>query len=164
MSEIVSAEEKKKILDRVEQRAASYLYEYVGCAQCVLLALQEEFDFPGGLGAVKASSFNGAGIARMGEACGILIGCIMALALASGRENLEDPPFPEPGVVDEATGLPKSLVRVRNFYQRAVEMLGDNTCRGLQAKWFGKVYDLVNPEEYKEFSEVSTLKLSLIHI
>lgn len=158
MAEKVSAEEKEEILDRVEQRATSYMYEYKGCGQAVVLALQQEFELPGDSVALKAASYVGRGIARLGDACGALLGGIMALGLASGRENLEDPMYPEPKVIDEASGLPRSLVMVRSFYQRAGEVIGGTTCRDCQLKIFGRSFDLGKPEENDEFSRVSNTK------
>jgi len=160
MAEIVSNEEKEEILDRVEQRAASYMYEYKGCAQAVILALQQEFNLPGGSVAVKEASFAGRGIARLGDMCGALFGGIMALGLASGRENLEDPVYPDPEVIDEASGLPRSLALVRRYYQRSVEALGGSTCRDIQVKMFGRSYDMGNPKENEEFSKLSNTKCS----
>jgi len=158
MAEMVSNEEKEEVLERVEQRAASYMYEYKGCAQAVLLALQQEFKLPGGSAALKAASFAGRGVARLGDMCGALFGSIMALGLASGRENLEDPAYPDPGVIDQASGLPRSLVLVRRFYQSFVQEFGGSTCRDIQVKMFGRSYDFGNPEENEEFSRLSNTK------
>lgn len=159
MAEIVN-EEKEEMLERVEQRATSYMYEYKGCSQAVLLALQQEFKLLGGSSALKAASFAGKGVARMGDICGALFGGIMALGLASGRENLEDPIYPDPKVIDQASGLPKSLVVVRGFYQSFVQAFGGSTCRDIQVKMFGRSYDLGNPKENEEFSKLSNLRCS----
>ena len=160
MAEKVSPEEKQEILERVEQKAASYMYEYKGCGQAVLLALQQEFDLPGGSAVIKSASYLGRGIARSGDACAALLGAIMALGLASGRENMEDPTYPEPKVIDEASKLPKSLVQVRGFYQRCAELIGGTTCRDCQLKMFGKTFDLGKPKENDEFSKLSDTKCS----
>jgi C_GCAxxG_C_C family probable redox protein len=160
MAEIVSSEEKEEILERVEQRAASYMYEYKGCGQAALLALQQEFKLPGGSAALKAASFTARGVARLGDMCGALSAGIMAFGLASGRENLEDSVYPNPEVIDQASGLPRSLVLVRRFYQRFVQEFGGSTCRDIQIKMFGRSYDMGNPEENEEFSKLSNTKCS----
>jgi len=151
MVEKVSNEEKEEILDRVERRAAAYQYEFKGCGQTILLPLQQEFDLPGGSVALKAATFFGLGTARMGNMCGALFGGIMAIGLASGRENFEDPMYPEPQVLDETTGMPRSLELVRRFYQRFVEEFGSWLCRDLQKIMVGQSYDMGKPGESEKF-------------
>jgi hypothetical protein len=79
----ISQEEKQEILDRVEKRAAAYDYEFSGCGQMVILALQQEFKLPGGMAPFKAATFCGRATSGVGGTCGALIGSIMALGMAS---------------------------------------------------------------------------------
>ncbi len=151
----VSEAERKEILDRVEERAASYQYEFRGCGRSLVLALQEEFDLPGGVTALKSASFAGQGIARMGNACGALFGGVVAIGLAHGPENLEDPIFPQQETVDEKTGNPKSLEVIRAFFQKFEQEMGGTMCRDIQAKLFGKCYNTLIPAENKEFAQIS---------
>lgn len=155
MAKTVSNKAKHEILDWVEEMAEGYQNQYGGCGQTVVLVLQRKLDLPGGPAALKAAGFFGLGIARMGDVCGALIGSIQALGLASGRENVKDPPYPEPEVVDETTGLPRSLVLIRRFYQRFVQEFGSSVCRDIQIKMHGRSYDLGNTEEFKEFHRLS---------
>lgn len=67
------------ILDRIEKKASEYEYRYHGCGQCVLQALMEELNLPGGSTVLKTAGFNGAGIARMQHMCGALMAGIMAM-------------------------------------------------------------------------------------
>ena len=150
----VTNKKKNEILDRVEQRAASYQREYTVCGQTVLLALQEELSLPGGSAVIKAAGFTGLGIARMGYVCGALFGGVMAIGLASGRENFNDPIFPEPQVVDDYWQLPNSLLLVREFCQRFVQEFGSWTCRDLQIRLLGRVYELMSIEEEEAFIKV----------
>ena len=158
MTEKISKEEREEILDRVEQKAAAYQYEFKGCGRTLVLALQQEFDLPGGSAVLKAASFAGQGIARMGDMCGALLGGIMGIGLASGPQSLEDPTYPEPEVIDETTGNPRSVELVRGFYQRFVQEFGDSTCRNIQVKMFGKSYNTGIPKEREAFSQVSREK------
>lgn len=158
MTEKISKEEREEILDRVEQKAAAYQYEFKGCGRIVVLALQQEFDLPGGSAVIKAASFTGGGIAHMGNVCAALLGGIMGIGLTSGPQSLEDPIYPEPEVLDEAMGNPKSLELVRRFYQRFVQEFGDSTCRNIQVKMFGKSYNTGIPKEREAFSQVSREK------
>ena len=151
---------REEILDRVERKAAAYQYEFKGCGQTILLPLQQEFDLPGGSAVLKAATFAAAGTARMGNMCGALLGGILAIGLASGRQYFGDPMYPDPQVLGETSGLPRSLELVRRFYQRFVQELGSWLCRDLQVKMLGRSYDLVNPEEYAEFLIVGSTKCS----
>jgi C_GCAxxG_C_C family probable redox protein len=158
MAETVSDEEREEILDWVEELAEGYMNQYGGCAQCGLLAIQRKLDLPGGSDVLKAASFLGLGTARMGNICGGLLGGIMAMGLASGRGNLKDPAYPEPEVIDEVSGLPKSLVLVKNFYVSFIQEFGSWICRDLQIKMFGRSFDLMIPEEKRDFSEMPEVK------
>lgn len=155
MAEIAANKKGEELLDLVEELAEGYQYQYGGCGQAIIVALQRCLDLPGGPEAVKATGYVGLGIARMGDTCGALLGAIIALGLASGRANLKDAPYPEPEVVDKTTGNPKSLETVRGFYRKFVENFGSSTCRDIQIKMFGRSYDLGNPEGLKQFKQVS---------
>ena len=85
----------------------------------------------------------------MGDFCGALFGAIVALGLASGRENLAEAPYPEPEIVDESTRNPKSFEVIREFYQNFVAEFGGTICRDILLKRTGRVYDFVNPDELK---------------
>ncbi len=107
--EIVPGETIEESLEWIEEMAKGYQAQYGGCAACVVQAVQKKFNLPGGQLGVKACNYAGLGIARMGDMCGALFGAIVCLGLASGRENLKDPAYPEMNVLDERTGNPKSL-------------------------------------------------------
>jgi C_GCAxxG_C_C family probable redox protein len=150
-SDHLTDDEKRAILDRVEAKASEYMHKYSGCGQCVLLALQEEFDLPGGRDAIKAAGFTNLGVAMMGTTCGALLGGIMAMGLACGRGDMDDPKYPQPEIVDDTYQLPKSLMTVRGFYQKFVQELGSPDCRDLQTRLFGRHFDLCIIEEEEKF-------------
>ncbi|MFH7836232.1 MAG: C-GCAxxG-C-C family protein [Candidatus Aenigmatarchaeota archaeon] len=77
-----------EILEKIEKTAYEYDKVYHGCSQCTLKAIQEHLNLGNGE-AFKAASALAGGIARMGETCGALLGAIMAIGLAYGREKLE---------------------------------------------------------------------------
>jgi C_GCAxxG_C_C family probable redox protein len=143
--------DKMELLNRVEEKAGAYMHKYSGCGQCVLLALQEELDLPGGRVVLKAACFTNLGIALTQNICGALLGCIMAMGLACGREDLSEPIYPEPQVVDETYGLPRSLMLIRGFYQRFIQEFGSSACRELQIRVFGRSFDTVILEEEEKF-------------
>lgn len=141
---------EEEILDRVERKAAAYDYEFSGCGQMVILALQSEFKLPGGMAPFKAATFCGRATSGIGGICGALVGSVLALGLASGRDQIEDPLWPEPDNKAE-TGFPKSVEIVRDLYKRFEKELGSLKCREIQAKLLGKSYDPENREESQRF-------------
>ncbi len=145
---------KEEFLERVEQKAAAYERQYRGCSQCSLLALQEEFNLPGGSAVLKAAGFMAGGTARLGNMCGALAGAVLALGLAAGRERMEDPMYGEE--INEASGQPKRLEFARKLFQRFVQDNGAWMCRDLQTRLFGRSYDLHNPEDYAKFQEAGS--------
>ena len=151
--EIVPGEDLEESLLWIEEMAKGYQAQYGGCAQCVLLPIQRKFNLPGGTAVIKSAGYFGLGIARLGDMCGALSGAIMALGLASGRESLKDPAYPEPTVLDENTGLPKSLVTIREFYKEWVKTFGGHRCQDVQKKLVGQSYDLGDNKEFKMFKE-----------
>lgn len=142
---------KEEVLDRVEMRAAAYEYEYRGCTQCVLLALQQEFNLPGGSAALKAAGFWAAGTARMGNMCGALAGTMLALGLLAGRERIEDPLYGEE--IDETSGQPRRLEFARASFRTFVQEFGSWICRDIQISRLGRSYDLHNPKDHEEFEK-----------
>jgi len=147
----LSAAARTELLDRVEAKAAYYMNRFGGCGQCSLRALQEELNLPGGTAVLKAAGFTNMGIALTGTICGALLGGIMAMGSACGREDLSDPPYPQPEVVDEATQLPRSLILIRGFYQRFIQEFGSWSCRDLQVRIFGRSFETVILEEEEAF-------------
>ena len=140
-----------ELLNRVEERAGFYMNKYGGCGQCSLRALQEELKLPGGPAVLKAAGFTNLGIALTGNICGALLGGIMAMGLACGREDFSDTIYPQPEVVDETYGLPRSLMLIRSFYQRFIQEFGSWACRDLQVRIFGRSFETVVLEEEEAF-------------
>ena len=151
MPEQVSEEEKQERLDRVERRASAYDYEFSGCGQMVMLSLQQEFKLPWAPAVFKSATFLGRGTSGVGGACGALIGGVLAIGLASGRDKIEDSIYPEPEVLDATTGFPQSLEIIRKYYKRWKEELGSFQCKELQTRLMGKSYDHENKEDAERF-------------
>ena len=148
---VLSDDEKMRLLDRVEQKAGEYMHIYGGCGQCSLRALQEELELPGGSVVWKAAGFTNLGIALTQNICGALLGCIMAMGLACGREDLSDTIYPEPRVVDDEYQLPRSLMLIRGFYQRFIQEFGSWSCRDLQIRIFGRNFETLIIDEEEKF-------------
>ena len=135
-----------------EIRRKAHAYDsHSGCSQAVLLALQE------GLGIGDAESFKSAtvlsgGIARRGETCGALLGSLMALGLAAGRERMEDRPsyVRTTGIGGEiCDGFQEKLLEEFGFE----EPLASTLCREIQEKIYGRPFNLWEREDYEAFLE-----------
>jgi C_GCAxxG_C_C family probable redox protein len=135
----------QEVLDRLEQRAGDYLEAYGSCAQGTLRALQEEF----GLGnpeVLKAATAM-PGVALRGETCGAVIGPIMALGLAFGREKPE-----------EYDAFLRTLQAAHRFCSLFEEEFGSCMCAGIQEHLFGRSFDLTDPGQIKEFAALGAAK------
>jgi C_GCAxxG_C_C family probable redox protein len=150
----LTREEKIELLDRVQQKATSYQFEFRGCGQTAFYALQEEFKLSDNTDTFKAANFLGYGIVREMDICGALMGAIMAIGLAAGRETFDEHLYPDAKDIDPASGLAKSAVKIREFYQKFVDKYGGTTCRAVQENSFDKVYELADIKQSAIFSEI----------
>jgi len=125
---------REEILDQVEQKAGDYEELWGNCAQGTLLALQEEFQLGNKQTLKMATAMPG--IASRGETCGAVIGAMMALGLAFGRENAED---------SQAVGITTS--RSRKLCKLFEDEFGSCICRDVQHRIFGRSFDFYNPED-----------------
>ncbi|HEY5533025.1 MAG TPA: C-GCAxxG-C-C family protein [Candidatus Anoxymicrobiaceae bacterium] len=132
-------------LDRLASRAGDCLELYSSCAQGTLLALQEEF----GLGDARTLKAATAmpGIAHRGETCGAVVGALMALGLAFGREK-----------PDDYTALVKTIGSARRLCAGFEEEFGGCMCRDVQVHLFGRSFDLADPAEIIEFAKAGAAK------
>lgn len=131
-----------EFIEGVGNTAYEYEKTYHGCSQCVLKALQDQLGLGDGLTFKAASALTG-GVGRMGDACGALLGGIMAIGLAFGREKLE-----------VATNS-KPYQQAQEFAGELGDMfkkeLGSIRCREIQESIFGRSFDLRRPEEREAF-------------
>ena len=101
------------------------------CAQTSFAVLQQEFNFDGGPILKALTPFPG--LALRGETCGAVTGCLMALGLVYGRDDLGD-----------WKGYLASLPPCRRFCRRFVEQHGSTACADLLETELGHRYDLAN--------------------
>lgn len=142
---------RQGILDRVEKRAVEYHKRGHGCAQTGFLAVADELRLEGRESAFKATSFLSGGIARMGEACGALLGAMLAVGLAAGRETLDEPVYGT--VLDQNTGKPRKAELARELFYRFVQQEGSSVCRDIQTRLAGRPFDMHDPEQVRKFRE-----------
>lgn len=125
-------------LDELEKKAGDYEEKFGSCAQGTLLALQEHFNL-GNTQVLRAATAM-PGIALRGETCGAVIGAIMALGLAFGRE---DP--------DDSAAVQRTMAAARKLCKQFELELGGCNCRDVQRHIFGRSFNLTDPQESEEF-------------
>ena len=123
---------------------AAYVYErtYHGCSQCVLAALQERLGL-GNQDSFKAATALAGGIARMGGTCGALVGGLMGVSLAFGRERLEDS--------TASPGYARAMELGGELCRRFEKEFGSTACRDIQQFLFGRSFDMRDHQERAEF-------------
>lgn len=109
------------------------------CAQTSYSVLDQEFDLEGGKILKALTPFPG--IALRGETCGAVIGCLMAIGLVYGRDDLSD-----------WKGYLASLPPSRRFCRRFEEEHGSTACAELLEINLGRTYDLANRVEALKYA------------
>lgn len=127
---------------KIAETAYEYEGTYHGCSQCVLRALQDHLRL-GDRESFKAATALAGGIARMGETCGALVGGIMAISLAFGREELEDS--------GTSPGYARAMELSVELCRRFREEFGTTRCQDIQKSLFGRSFNFWDPQEREEF-------------
>jgi C_GCAxxG_C_C family probable redox protein len=138
----LSEEQRSQLIREIGETACRYGKAYRGCSQWALYALQEHFELSD-KAVFRAASALAGGIAGNGEICGALVGGLMAIGLAYGRDKLE--------TVDASPAFGDAMERGAKLCDRFKNELGSLTCREVQKRLFGRSWDLRNPEEKKQF-------------
>ena len=146
---MLSEGSKEEILDRAAKRAGDYEELSINCAQGTLAALQEEFNLGGGKDILKAATFM-PGLVSRKETCGAVIGGLMALGLAFGRDKLYDPDYRTPEGMEKSW---KNKRRVWRFCEEFKKEFGSTMCGDIRPKIMGREYNTMEPEEVKQFLE-----------
>jgi len=128
MTNAISQEDRS---NKLNQKVTETLDRSKNCAQTSFAVLQEEFDLEGGPILKALTPFPG--IALRGETCGAVIGCLMAIGLVYGRDDLDD-----------WKGYLASLPPSRRFCRRFEEEHGSTACADLLEIKLGHRYDLAN--------------------
>lgn len=116
---------------RFTQKVREVLDRSKNCAQTAFVVLQNEFDLEGEPILKALTPFPG--IALRGETCGAVIGCLMALGLVYGRDDLDD-----------WKGYLKSLPPSRRFCRKFEEEHSSIACAEILEVKHGRSYDLAN--------------------
>jgi C_GCAxxG_C_C family probable redox protein len=110
------------------------------CAQASFAALDEHFALEGG--PVLKALTPLPGIALRGETCGALIGPLMAIGLAFGRDQLED-----------QAGFINALPPAREFCRRFETEIGNTHCAEILQSRLGRTFDLSRQADFEAYRE-----------
>lgn len=122
----------------LSQSVISILAQSGNCAQTSFAVLQEAFDLPGAQILKALTPFPGIGL--RGETCGAVVGCMMALGLVYGRDDLGD-----------WKGYIGSLPPTRRFCRQFVSENGSTACATILETRLGRSFDLASPVEAAEY-------------
>lgn len=129
---------KEDNIDALAQMAKDTLINSGNCAQTSYVVLQQEFDLEGEDILRALTPFPG--VALRGETCGAVIGCMMAIGLVYGRDQLDD-----------WKGYIKSLPPSRRFCRRFEEEHGSTSCENLVEAKLGRKFNLADRGESMEY-------------
>jgi len=118
-------------VNRFSDNVKDSLGQSKNCAQTSFAILQKEFDLDGDAILKALTPFPG--IALRGETCGAVIGCMMALGLIYGRDNLGD-----------WKGYLKSLPPARRFCRNFETEHSSTSCAEILEAKLGRKYDLAS--------------------
>lgn len=117
--------------------------DYHGCCQCVLAAVQDTMGnrddtlFRAGSGLAGGMGLSGQ------EACGALVGSVLAISQLCGRERDE---FDDPEGKRRVSYAYTRLMRKRFF-----DEYNATTCREILRAMHGRYFDLLDPADWAEF-------------
>jgi C_GCAxxG_C_C family probable redox protein len=134
-----SASSKEDRAARLAKKVNESLHRSKNCAQTSFEILQDEFNLEDGAILKALTPFPG--IALRGETCGAVIGCLMALGMVYGRDNLDD-----------YKGYIASLPPCRRFCRRFEEENGGTTCAVILQTKMGRSYDLADRTEALKYA------------
>ena len=138
--ELPKAEIMKELDKRVDEKLALSGH----CAQTSFAVLDEQFQLGGGATLKALTPFPG--IALRGETCGAIIGCLMALGLVYGRDDLED-----------SSGFFNSLPPARDFCRRFEQQIGSTNCHDILESELGESFDLSKQLDFQKYLECGGL-------
>ena len=144
-----SAENKQDRIARAVKKAGDYEEMSVNCAQGTLVALMEEFELEGGKELMKSATFF-PGLMSRKETCGALLGGLMAMGLAYGRDKLFDAAWSTPEANEEMFRYRQKVYRYCEAFKAE---FGSTMCGVIRPLIMGRDYDTMDPEERRQFLE-----------
>jgi C_GCAxxG_C_C family probable redox protein len=120
-----------------------------GCSQAVLGALQQHLGL-GGADAFKAATVLSGGVARRGETCGALLGALMALGVACGRERMDDTAAYTRAMAEAQRVVDafRSELQSRFGFAQALDSM---LCADIQRRLYNRSFNMVREDERQAF-------------
>ena len=122
---------------------------YSGCSQAVLGAVQDTLGI-GNAESFRAATVLSGGVARRGETCGALLGALLALGLAIGRDDMKDT-----AAYGRATDAAQPVIDSFKAEVQAAfglaEPLQSTLCRDIQARIFGRSFVMYDKADLQAF-------------
>jgi C_GCAxxG_C_C family probable redox protein len=144
------------LVAKAGQLAARYEELYHGCAQCVLLAVQDtlELESPDTFKAITGLS---GGLGCLGHVCGALTGGIVALGLVVGRTPRD--------LRTQSRVHWENYKLVKELVDRFISEFGaDLSCRAIQTQMLGRSFDLWKPEDQVAFKALGGTSSGCAHV
>ncbi len=138
---------KQERIARASTKAGDYEELSVNCAQGTLAALQEEFGLEGGKELLKAATFF-PGVMSRKETCGALLGGLMAMGLAYGRDKLSDPSWSTPEANEAMFAYRRKVFRYCEAFKAE---FGSTMCGVIRPLIMGRDYDSMDPVDRAQF-------------
>jgi C_GCAxxG_C_C family probable redox protein len=135
---------KEELIDKAYRLAFKYEAERGSCPQCVLAALMETLNVgdPATIKAIDAMA-GGTALSANGT-CGALVGGLAAISSIVGRdyENFS-----------KGERKRRVFAYSKKLYDKFVEEYGSPVCKDVHMKLFGRIFNLQDPDDYKEFEK-----------
>jgi len=141
---------KIEIMDTAFKKAKQYEMKSGGCSQCTLAGIFDALDVQNDE-IFKAATGLADGVGLTGDGhCGALSGGVLAIGYFFGR-NKED--------FSDMMKLLKANLLSKKLHDRFVKKYGTCRCADLQKSFFGRFYNLYDPEEM-----MAAMKAGLLEI
>lgn len=136
------------VTEKAYELGKKYEYDYRGCSQCVIAALQDAFDMKNDDIFKSATGLTGGGCQATDGSCGAYVGAIMILSflVGRGRDNFDDPEGNRYRAGDLA----------RKLHDRYIQEYGSVICRNIQTKLMGRPFYIADPDEREKFLQAGS--------
>jgi C_GCAxxG_C_C family probable redox protein len=135
-----------KLLEKAYALGFDYEKRYRGCGQCTLAAVQETLDMVDEAVFQATTGFAG-GVALLGDGiCGAYAAGVLFFGQISGRDRFH---FADP----EKRIRSNCYKPIQKLHDRFIQEYGAVCCRDIQAKIFGRSYDLRDPDQRAKFED-----------
>ena len=139
------------LVEQASRNAMDAERQFWGCSQAVLGSLQETLSI-GDSESFKAGTILSAGVARRGETCGALIGGLMALGIACGRNQMADKEAYNQAMdhAQDVVDAFKAGIQARYGLPEPIET---TLCPEIQTRLYGRSFRFTEPAERKAFND-----------